>query len=201
METAGSQGVGKARAIACLWPGLPQLWFEGSLAGLTLALGFSLLLNASLIASFVWTELLSSLQLGAAWTLAGLLWAAAATYSWRRAVRPRSATADALFVRGQEEYLQGKWLEAETTWKDLLRSEPKDADARLALATLYRHTGRFRDALRELDRLERLEGAAKWRREIQQERQGMAELAQPEQTPAAPPAAAAEVGDSRPAAA
>lgn len=169
--------------------------------GLTLALGFSLLLNVSLIASFVWTELLSSLQLGAAWTLAGLLWAAAATYSWRRAVRPRSASADAVFVRGQEEYLQGKWLEAETTWKELLRIEPRDADARLALATLYRHTGRFREALRELDRLDRLEGAAKWQQEIQRERQLVAELAQPEQPPASPAAPAVDSRQSRPSAA
>lgn len=170
-----------ARATTCLWPGLPQLWFHGSLRGLALAVGFSVLVNGTLIASFVWTELLSSAQLGSAWVVAGLVWSAAATYSWRRADRPRNASAEGLFVRGQEEYLQGKWREAENTWKELLRMEPADVDGRLALATLYRHTGRSRDALLELDRLERLEGAEKWRMEIEHERNRLGEHAQPEQ--------------------
>lgn len=162
-----------------------------------MALVFSLLLNLSLVSSFVWTEVLSTVQLGAAWIVTGLLWAAAVTYSWRRASEPRSASADALFVRGQEEYLQGKWLEAENTWRQLLEIAPADVEARLALATLHRHSGRFREALRELDRLERLEGAAAWRREIEQERKKLTERAQPEQTDSLAAVHAAENPQSR----
>ncbi|MEM6798074.1 MAG: hypothetical protein AAF589_01045, partial [Planctomycetota bacterium] len=41
---------------AYLWPGLPHLWNEGSWAGLALALGFTVLLNASVLSVAVWPE-------------------------------------------------------------------------------------------------------------------------------------------------
>ena len=45
------------------------------------------------------------------------------------------------------------------------------------LATLYRRTGRYDEASKQLDRLERLDNASKWRGEIQQERSALMQLA------------------------
>lgn len=41
---------------AYLWPGLPHLWNAGSWAGLSLAAGFSVLLNVLILSVFVWPE-------------------------------------------------------------------------------------------------------------------------------------------------
>ncbi len=43
------------------------------------------------------------------------------------------------------------------------------------LATLFRHTGRTAEALQELDRLERIDEAARWALEIAMERRWAAE--------------------------
>jgi cytochrome c-type biogenesis protein CcmH/NrfG len=72
------------------------------------------------------------------------------------------------------EYLQGSWFEAETKLLGLLRSAPRDVEARLLVATLLRRTRRHAEALDQLDRLERLRDAAKWSREISEERQHIA---------------------------
>jgi len=44
-------------------------------------------------------------------------------------------------------------------------------DALLLLATLYRHTRRCDEAAKQLDRLDRLDEAVKWRWEIEHERE------------------------------
>ena len=49
--------------------------------------------------------------------------------------------------------------------------DPRDAEARLMLATLLRHEERTAAAAEQLDRLELLETAAAWRHEIAWERE------------------------------
>jgi thioredoxin-like negative regulator of GroEL len=69
-----------------------------------------------------------------------------------------------------DHYLKGNWFEAEYLLSGLLAANPRDVDAGLMLATLWRHTGRFDEALEGLARLERCEDAKKWQWEIGQER-------------------------------
>ena len=52
------------RYATYLWPGLPQLWFEGAWSGLALAVGFGLLVNFLLVASLIWVELIAPTRLG-----------------------------------------------------------------------------------------------------------------------------------------
>jgi len=73
------------------------------------------------------------------------------------------------------EYLQGSWFEAEAILGRLLRQVPRDVEGRLLLATVLRRTQRHDEALEQLDRLERLRDAARWSREIADERQRIAE--------------------------
>jgi len=170
---------------AHLWPGLPHLWVRGSWAGLGLAVGFTALANVLAATALVWTEWLPSRLkwIGAAalaviWLLAWIEGRA----DWRRMLSEWSegeATppvdvvqqSDEWFREAQRAYLAADWVLAEKTLLKLLKQDPRDAEARLMLATLWRHEGRTDAASRELDRLERLETAAPWRYEIACERE------------------------------
>ncbi len=180
-----------------LWPGLPRLWFSGFWSGLALAAGFALLLNVMLLASFVWVELLDPFGLRLGWLVTGSLWGCSAIMSvWygRRGPVPRGATsAEVLFREALSEYLLGSWFEAESILGRLLRLHPRDAEGRLLLATLLRHTRRYDEALDQLNRLERLRNADPWVREIAAERHRIAEgranrpaTARPDPTPEIP---------------
>lgn len=155
-----------------LWPGLPRLWYGGLWSGLALAVGSALLLNALLLATFVWVELLSPGWLRAAWLAIGTLWIGAAGVSaWmgRGGIR-RAETAEAMFREALHEYLKGSWFESERILRRLLARHPRDVEARLMLATLLRHAARAAEAAEELARLERLEDAGRWAVEIAAER-------------------------------
>lgn len=159
--------------LACLWPGLPQLWMRGAWSGLALAVGFTVLVNLAVAASLVWTEWLSAGLLSACWGAVLALWLAAAGVSLRGAgddaERKVSAEED-LFREAQAHYLRGNWIEAETMLTRLIGRDARDVDARLMLATLKRHTNRLDEAEDELRRLVRLEDAGKWQQEIESER-------------------------------
>jgi hypothetical protein len=173
----------------CIWPGLPQLWFSGLWSGLLLAAGFAVLLNGLLLASFVWVELLSPRDLRLGWGTLGVLWLVSAVVSLRfrrggpRPVQP--AAGEAVFRQSINVYLQGNWYEAERGFRQLVAANGRDAESRLYLATLLRHTRRFDEASEELDRLELLRDSEHWALEIEAERRaiagGHAEVAQHEQ--------------------
>ena len=169
---------------AYLWPGLPQLWTRGSWAGLTLAVGFTALVNALAATTFVWNEWLPVrirwIALGAAGVIWFLAWLEGRA-DWRRLLSELSAGEnaavspdqrnDALFREAQAAYLAHDWVSAEQTLLKLLKYDHRDAEARLMLATLLRHEQRTDAAAEHLDRLELLETAAAWRHEIAQERE------------------------------
>jgi hypothetical protein len=157
----------------CLWPGLPQLWWQGSWYALALAGGFALLVNLLLASTFVWTELFPSRVRWVGWTAATITWILTALgSSWTRNRLQAASPSDLpdLFPRALTEYLRGNSLEAENLLRDLLRRDAADVDARLMLAAVYRHSARWDAAGRELLVLERYERSAKWRREIAVER-------------------------------
>jgi hypothetical protein len=158
-----------------LWPGLPRLWFEGAWSGLALAFGFALLVNFLALANFVWIDLVAPSLLLFGWLATAVIWAGSGLFiGWRGGLSDTAADAaarDDLFRQALAEYLKGAWFEAETLFGRLVAKDPRDVDARLMLATLLRHTDRPADAQRQLDELDRLEKADKWRAEIDRERQ------------------------------
>jgi hypothetical protein len=193
--------------VACLWPGLPQLWMRGAWAGLALALGFTVLVNILLMATLVWTEWFRFGLLVAGWIAVGALWTASAFVSigWLGASQAPSGVDDGeeLFREAQTQYLKGNWFEAETLLSQRLGRDGRDAEASLMLATLKRHTGRLDDALAQLQRLERLEGAVFWRQEIARERwliararEEQADEADPEGRPAVSDEPSEDISDA-----
>ena len=169
----------RMRRIACLWPGLPQLWAFGSWSGLFLALVAAILLDLLIWASFGWSELIDENWRIIGWVAFGVFWVVASawsvkTYRRRAAVESPDRKEDD-FAEAVDHYLKGDYYQTEHVLRGLLLRNLRDVDARLMLATLLRHTGRFDEAAEELDVLSRFEGADKWELEIQQERKRLAE--------------------------
>jgi hypothetical protein len=166
-----------------LWPGLPQLWGEGAWSGLALAAGSAVLLNLLLLSTFVWFELLGESLLTFGWLAAASVWLVSGVLAcWsdrQRRDRQKAHSTEDLFRQALGEYLKGNWFEAETILGRLLRHDPRDLEARLMLASLLRHTRRLPEARQQLLRLERLEGAEKWRTEIGAELDLLTELQSP----------------------
>jgi hypothetical protein len=167
-----------------LWPGLAQLWLRGSWVGLVVAVGFTALANLLAAASFVWTEWLADQIRWTAVAALGVVWLLSWIESradWRRLLAELSAgeaglpepseLSDRWFREAQAAYLAGDWVVAEQALLKLLKQDARDAEARLMLATLWRHQGRAEAAAEQLDRLERLETAASWKSEISWERE------------------------------
>ena len=166
---------------AYLWPGLPHLWVRGSLAGLTLALAFSVLLNVLILGLLVWPGWLETRLKFACGAAAALLWLAA-LYETRQELRRLAAEAeeegadseateepnpnDELLKTAQASYLRGDWPQAERSLRRALRRDRRDPEARLWLATLLQRTGRAKQARRQLARCERLDDAQPLRHEI-----------------------------------
>ncbi len=162
--------------LTCCWPGLARLWLRGEWTGLLWAVVFAVGLNFVLVANFIWPELLSTHVLAAAWLAVGIGWCVSVWRTYRQWPELTGsvvdhAEADDLFRQAQSQYLRGHWLEAETILVRLIRINPRDIEARLMLATLYRHSRQPQDAQQQLDILQRTEGAEPWAFEIAQERQ------------------------------
>ncbi len=158
-----------------LWPGLPQIWTQGSWSGLASAVGFAALLNLAVMASLLWSELLTPGVRNLVWLAVVVIWGSSAVFSYWWDSRPPSppdkGSAKDPFIEALNHYLKGNWFESEHVLLGLLAKSPRDLDAGLMLATLLRRTGRFDEAGSQLDRLERLDGSEKWELEIVRERE------------------------------
>ena len=164
------------RFATCLWPGLPQLWWQGAWWALALAVGFAVALNLALVATIVWPQLFDPSLRNALWAAILSVWlVCVANSGWRMAdftVRiPNSEfrNGEDLFPKAIDEYLGGNWAGAEEILSRVLRRDRGDVPARLMRATLLRRTGRLDQAESELRTLTSLEAAEPWALEIQQE--------------------------------
>ena len=88
------------------------------------------------------------------------------------------AQLDALFVQAQTQYMKGDWLSAEQSLNKVLRHNPRDVEAQLLLATLYRRTKRFQEAKNQLSKLCLLESSSRWEYEIAAENRMLVESKQ-----------------------
>jgi hypothetical protein len=160
------------------WPGLAQLAHRGSWAGLGLAIVAAVLLNITLLGTFVWSELIGSDLRIICWVAVGLVWTISGCVSaWSlggRSNRRHPAAGDP-FSAVIDSYLKGNWIEAERLLDGLLRRNSRDLEARLMLVTLLRHTKRIEEATRQLNVLVRLDGAQRWNLEMHREGELLAE--------------------------
>lgn len=186
-------------AAAYFWPGLPQLWTRGSWAGLAIAVGFTALGNVLLLATLVYTEWISGEHRLIGFGVLASVWLLA--WGHGHFVRRRLQAdllgsegdqaagdsspleRDPVFREAQQCYLRSDWVATERLLLKLLKQDPRDVEGRLMLATLWRHQQRPAEALRQLERLSRLEAAEQWKHEIEAERQAIAQLQQEHNEP------------------
>lgn len=181
----------RAHWLAYLWPGLPHLWVSGSLAGLALAVAFTVLLNVLILTTVVWPQWLAPRVQLACGVSVALLWVAALIETrgeLRRLAMQRETEqqiasdpdlesldpaenrrSDALLRLAQRHYLRAEWSDAERALRQLLKRDPEDSEAQLLLADTHRQMGRPVDALRRLRRLSTKEQADRWRFEVERE--------------------------------
>jgi tetratricopeptide (TPR) repeat protein len=157
-----------------LWPGLPQLWLDGSWSALALAITAAALLDVLLLSTLVWVEWFDRLAVHGGWLAAVGLWVGSAIMASRRRGAAVAVASDGsnedLFRQAQGEYLLGDYFQAEATLVQLLGRNSRDAEGRLMLVTLLRRTKRYDEAEQQLNQLARLETAGYWQIEIAAER-------------------------------
>ncbi len=163
-----------------LWPGAVGVFRHGRWSFLVLALCFGALLDAVLFCGYYWTELISTGErkflwafLGGSWGL--MFWIGRILESRIRRLQ-ENPDVDDTFQTALEHYLKGNWFETECCAHGLLRSNPRDAEAGLLLATLYRHTGRYAEAMAMIEKLQRYEESAPWSVEIDLEKEKLREV-------------------------
>lgn len=188
--------------ILCGWPGLPQLWLRGSYPALVFAIGFSIILNLTLVSTFIWPALFGDIVPAIAWPIIFLVWLVT-TWGAVQSVEDLSGLpkmsseqersdfsaeksglislddeaelaqqkSHTLFNQAQREYLRGHWTEAESLLKRRLKLAERDIEARLLLATLYRHTKRLDAAREQLLQLDKYDESVHWQFEMRRERQ------------------------------
>lgn len=175
-----------ASPLTCFWPGLSRLWLRGDWRGLITATAFAGLLNFALMASFIRPELVATPIKVTVWLLVAGFWIVATRRQLGRRTEfvatehglRQTDVEDDLFRQVQTEYLKGHWFEAETLLQRLLESCDEDVEARLMLATLYRHTRRLDEAEQQLQQLSQLDVERRWQEEIENEKQLLARLVQ-----------------------
>ncbi|MEM6690647.1 MAG: tetratricopeptide repeat protein [Planctomycetota bacterium] len=160
--------------LTCFWPGLPEIWFRGSLAALPFAIIFTFGVNLILWTQFVYVGLLPEPLDRVVFWLAAIFWLIAAIRSagrLSRIVPPTSTSKEPdKYPEALGAYLRGQWTQAERILTTILAIEARDPPALLLLTSIYRQTDRLEAAEILLDEVERLEAAIPWATEISIER-------------------------------
>lgn len=158
-----------------LWPGVGGVLRQGRWSFLVIALLYGFALCGTIAANFYWSEVLTGFFRTLSCGAMGVLWlvlsgkSAAIEKRCRKLRTPPPPEKDGL-PDAQRHYLQGNWFEAECCLSMLLQNNPRDVQAMLMLATLYRHKERYEEASRLLRELELLEDAIPWKAEIRSEK-------------------------------
>ncbi|MCL2304726.1 MAG: tetratricopeptide repeat protein [Planctomycetaceae bacterium] len=156
-----------------IFPGLGGLFQYGRWSFLAITVAFFLALDLLLIAHFYWTDCLTPQGRYTSVIAFFLLWfllAQISGYCEKMLLRRRAADSKRnFFADAQMQYLQGNWFEAECFLNEILKRNPRDPEALLMLATLFRHTNRFEESRKILQKLQNFDEAKKWFVEIENE--------------------------------
>ncbi|TWT74948.1 hypothetical protein [Allorhodopirellula solitaria] len=156
--------------LTCLWPGMAELWWRGRVSALPTAVAFAAVVNALLVAKFIYSDWLSGgLVMLACWVVAAA-WVVLTVRSIRELpllLTPRRASAEPdPFPQAQLAYLQADYAEAEKLLNETLAIEPRDPPALLLLSSIYRHSGRLHASQLLLAEVRKLEVAEQWELEF-----------------------------------
>jgi thioredoxin-like negative regulator of GroEL len=138
-----------------------------------LALAFAVALDAGIVTTFIWPDLVELPITIAVWAGVAVIWLAS-TVSAAAAfpapiARPPAADVDPLYAKARNAYLARDWVVAETRLRELLVIAPTDGEAQLLMATLLRRVGRLAEARDALEKLSASDSGIRWRRAIASE--------------------------------
>ncbi len=161
------------RSLTLIWPGLPWAWLRGSWAGLILATAFAICLNLCIITAWIWTSFIDLEMTFGIWTATAIIWIVSTVSAMSTFPQPlissRDEVTDQLFVDARDAYLAADWLQAETKLQTILTLSPTDGEAQLLFGTLLRRVGRFVEAKKSLEKLERSDSGKPWEHAIRHE--------------------------------
>ncbi|MDR2117522.1 MAG: hypothetical protein LBP87_14190 [Planctomycetaceae bacterium] len=161
------------------WPGYRGIVQYGHWTFLIIALLFALLLDGVLIANFYWTAMITTSQRNILLIVFFIAWFGLFTVAVLRSqflnAISKTDEKDTIFREAISFYLRGDWFGAESLILPVLKKNPRDIEILLLLATLYRHTQRYNEALEILDKLSLFENANHWFPEMETERKLIAE--------------------------
>lgn len=161
------------RSLTLIWPGLPWAWLRGSWAGLILAFAFAICLNLCIITAWIWTSFIDLEMTFGIWTATAIIWIVSTVSAMSTFPQPlissRDEVTDKFFVDARDAYLAGDWLQAETKLQTILALSPTDGEAQLLFGTLLRRVGRFVEAKKSLEKLERSDSGKPWQHAIRHE--------------------------------
>lgn len=156
--------------LTCLWPGMAELWWRGRFSALPAAVAFAAVVNALLVAKFIYSDWLSGgLILLACWVVAAawLVLTIRAIRELPLLLTPRQASDEPdHFPKAHTAYLRADYPTAEELLGETLRVDPRDPPALLMLSAIYRHTGRLHASKLLLSEITKLEVAENWRLEF-----------------------------------
>lgn len=155
-----------ARCLTLVWPGLPWLWLRGSLMGLVLALAFAVVVDAAVVVTWIWSDLVELPVAIGIWTAAATIFAVSTVSAVQAFPVPipvgRDDRTESLFRAARDAYLARDWTAAETGLRSLLKRSPTDGEAQLLLGTLLRRVGRREEARDALEKLSRADAGQPW---------------------------------------
>jgi thioredoxin-like negative regulator of GroEL len=107
------------------------------------------------------------------WTATAIIWIVSTVSAMSTFPQPlissRDEVTDKFFVDARDAYLAGDWLQAETKLQTILTLSPTDGEAQLLFGTLLRRVGRFVEAKKSLEKLERSDSGKPWQHAIRHE--------------------------------
>ncbi|MGQ9760391.1 MAG: tetratricopeptide repeat protein [Thermogutta sp.] len=161
------------RACVYLWPGTAPLLVRPTIVGWLGSAAMAVVFHLALAATILWPEWLSPVERGLLWAALGVAWLSGVAWSYElvrgRSKRdPRDTSPDS-FPQAMHAYLAGNLAHAESLVRAILRKSPRDVEAALLLATIWRRRGQLDAAEKLLRNLARLEMAQPWLWEIQRE--------------------------------
>ena len=129
--------------------------------------------HLALAATILWPEWLSPGERGLLWSGLGVAWLTGVAWSYQfvRKVdqkKQRRSSQD-VFPEALRAYLQGNLAQAESFVREILKECPRDVEAALLLATIWRRRNHVDAAEKLLKNLARLEIATPWLWEIDRE--------------------------------
>ncbi len=159
--------------LLLLWPGMAALWVRPTLTAWLGSAAMAVVFHLALATTILWPEWLSPGERAFLWIALGVAWLSGVAWSYqfirRENARQHRPPAEDPFPAATAAYLRGDLAGAESLVREILRECPRDMEAALLLATIWRRRKQFDAAEKLLRNLARLELAAPWLWDIERE--------------------------------